>query len=113
MAEILASAGHETTLAADGNEGLDALRRQPPDLVLCYINMPGLDGFGVLKAIRADPDLAPLPFVFLTSEFDVRAGLVSGADDYLTKPVAAADLLAAIDARLARRETTKREGDRR
>jgi len=113
MAEILASGGHETTLAADGNAGLDALRRQPPDLVLCDINMPGLDGFGVLKAIRADPTLAPLPFIFLSSEADVRAGLVSGADDYLMKPVAAADLLAAIDARLARRETTNREADRR
>jgi signal transduction histidine kinase len=75
--------------------------------------MPGLDGFGVLKAVRADPKMAPLPFVFLTSEADVRAGLVSGADDYLLKPVAAADLLAAIDARLTRRETTKREADRR
>ena len=113
MAEILTSGGHDTTLAADGNEGLEALRQAMPDLVLCDINMPGLDGFGVLKAIRADPALAPLPFVFLTSEADVRAGLVSGADDYLTKPVAAADLLAAIDARLARRETTKREADRR
>ena len=113
MAEILASGGHDTAVAADGKEGLDAVRRQPPDLVLCDINMPSLDGFGVLKAIRADPTLAPLPFVFLTSEADLRAGLVSGADDYLTKPVDAADLLAAIDARLARRETTKREADRR
>jgi len=113
MAEILEGAGHDTTLAADGNEGLEAFRRQLPDLVVCDINMPGLDGYGVLKAIRADPQLASVPFVFLTSEADVRAGLVSGADDYLLKPVAAADLLAALDARLARRETSKRETDRR
>ena len=78
MAEILANAGHETTLASGGNEGLDALRQQMPDVVLCDINMPGVDGFGVLKAVRADPQLAPLPFIFLTSEADVRAGLRVG-----------------------------------
>jgi signal transduction histidine kinase len=81
--------------------------------VVCDIHMPGLDGFGVLKAVRADPQLATLPFVFLTSEADVRAGIVSGADDYLMKPVSSADLLAAIDARLARHEITMKEVDRR
>jgi two-component system sensor histidine kinase/response regulator len=113
MGEILAGAGHDTRLAASGAEGLAALRREPADVVLCDIRMPGLDGFGVLRAIRADPDLASLPFVFLTSEAEVRAGMLSGADDYLMKPVAADDLLAAIDARLARGETARREADRR
>ena len=112
-AEILDAAGHHTDLARNGHEGLEALRNHPTDLVVCDINMPGLDGFGVLKAVRADPQLATLPFVFLTSEADVRAGIVSGADDYLMKPVSAADLLAAIDARLARHEITRKEADRR
>jgi len=112
-AEILTGAGHDIRVAADGNEGLEALRRDAPDIVVCDINMPGLDGFGVLRAIRADPQLAPVPFVFLTSEADVRAGLVSGADDYLLKPVSGSDLLRAIEARLARRETARKETARR
>ena len=113
LAEILDGAGHQTRLARNGQEGLEALRHHPADLVVCDIHMPGLDGFEVLKAVRADPQLAALPFVFLTSEADVRAGIVSGADDYLMKPVSAADLLAAIDARLARHEISKKEADRR
>ena len=113
LGEMLATAGHETVLAASGAEGLDAVRRERPDIVVCDINMPGLDGFGVLQAIRADPQLASLPFVFLTGEAEVRAGMLSGADDYLMKPVSQPDLLAAIDARLARRATSKGEADRR
>ena len=113
MGEILSAGGHEPVLAADGVEGLTALRREHPDLVVCDINMPVLDGFGVLRAIRADPQLASVPFVFLTSEAEVRAGMVSGADDYLIKPIGADALLAAIDARLARGAITRREADRR
>jgi two-component system sensor histidine kinase/response regulator len=113
MAEMLAGAGYETIEAGGGVEGLALLRRERPDLVLCDINMPDLDGFGVLRAVRADPDLASLAFVFLTSEGEVRAGMRSGADDYLMKPVSEADLLAAVGARLARRETTRRESDLR
>jgi two-component system, sensor histidine kinase and response regulator len=113
MAEILGAGGHEVILAATGAEGLAALRSGPPDIVVCDINMPGLDGFGVLRAIRGDPDLAALPFIFLTGEDEMRAGIVSGADDYLMKPVSARDLLAAVDARLLRGQTAKREADRR
>jgi len=113
LGEILSAAGHETVLAADGADGLTALRRERPDLVLCDINMPGLDGFGVLREVRADPRLASLPFVFLTSEAEVRAGMASGADDYLMKPVKSADLLAAVDARLMRRDTARRDADLR
>jgi signal transduction histidine kinase len=113
LGEILAEGGHEVVTAADGAEGLEKIRAAPLDLVLCDINMPVLDGFGVLEAIRADPRQAALPFVFLTSETDVRAGIVSGADDYLMKPVPAGDLLAAVEARLARREAARKEADRR
>jgi signal transduction histidine kinase len=113
LGEILAAAGHETVLAANGAEGLDLIRRDPPDVVVCDINMPTLDGFGVLRALRADPQLASLPFLFLTSESEMRAGMRSGADDYLMKPISGDDLLAAIDARLARAESTRRDGDRR
>jgi two-component system sensor histidine kinase/response regulator len=113
MGEILDGAGHQTVLAANGAEGLDLIRRAPPDVVVCDINMPTLDGFGVLQALRADPQLASLPFLFLTSESEMRAGMRSGADDYLMKPVSGDDLLAAIDARLARADSTRRDGDRR
>ena len=65
LGEILDTAGHQTLLARNGKEGLEALRNHPADLVVCDIHMPGLDGFGVLKAVRADPQLATLPFVFL------------------------------------------------
>jgi two-component system, sensor histidine kinase and response regulator len=113
MAEILANAGHEPLPAANGVEGLELIRRETPDVVVCDVNMPGLDGYGVLKAIRADPQLASLPFLFLTSETEVRAGMKSGADDYLMKPVSAADLLAAIDARLKRVQSMRLDADRR
>jgi two-component system, sensor histidine kinase and response regulator len=113
MGEILSAAGHQTVLAANGAEGLDLIRRAPPDVVVCDINMPTLDGFGVLRALRADPQLASLPFLFLTSESEIRAGMRSGADDYLMKPVSGDDLLAAIDVRLARADSTRRDGDRR
>ena len=113
MAEMLAGAGHTVLDARGGVEGLEVLRREHPDLVLCDINMPDLDGFGVLRAVRSDPELAALPFVFLTSEAEVRAGMGSGADDYLMKPVSEGDLLAAVDARLARRDVARRDGERR
>ena len=113
MAEILRDAGHETTLAATGQEGLAALAVEEPDLVLCDINMPGGDGYAVLREVRRTPRLAALPFVFLTSDVQVRQGMASGADDYLVKPVSSRDLLAAIDARLAARERIGRMATRR
>ena len=80
-------------------------RRHLPHLILCDIMMPGMDGYEVLTTLRADPLLASTPFIFLTAKGekrDLRHGMVSGADDYLTKPVALDDLLDAIQARLAR-----------
>jgi len=111
MAEILTGGGHEVLTAGDGGEGLAVVRRERPDLVLCDINMPGLDGFEVLQAIRGDPDLASPPFVFLTGETEVRAGMRSGADDYLMKPVASDELLAAVAARLARHDAARRDAE--
>jgi two-component system, sensor histidine kinase and response regulator len=116
VAEILSIAGHETVLAGTGVEGIEAVRRERPDLILCDVNMPRLDGYGVLEAIRKDPELSSTPFLFLTSlgaQNHVRAGMVSGADDYLSKPIRSAELLAAVDARLARRKASQREADQR
>lgn len=91
--------------ASDGATGLDLARQHRPDLILCDVMMPGIDGYEVLAALRADPTLAAMPFIFLTArgeKKDLRQGMVSGADDYLTKPVAIDELLAAIHGRLAR-----------
>jgi DNA-binding NarL/FixJ family response regulator len=93
--------------AENGRAGLAAVRRDPPDLILCDVMMPELDGHGVLDALRQDADTASIPFIFLTAKGekeDLRSGMNLGADDYLTKPVARRDLLEAIHARLLRSE---------
>ena len=93
--------------AENGRIGLDLARKEKPDLILCDVMMPELDGYGVLNQLREDPDLAATPFIFLTAKgekTDQRCGMNLGADDYLTKPVARADLLNAITSRLRRSE---------
>lgn len=99
--------------AENGRVGLDAVKREKPDLILCDVMMPELDGHGVLTALREDSELSAIPFVFLTAKGekeDLRNGMKLGADDYLTKPVARLDLLEAIQARLLRAEQqTQRE----
>ena len=91
--------------AENGRIGVELAKRERPDLILCDVMMPELDGHAVLEALRADPDLVTVPFIFLTAKgekTDVRSGMKMGADDYLTKPVGKADLLDAIRARLER-----------
>lgn len=107
FAEILRLDGHGVIEARDGREGVDLARREAPDLVLCDITMPGMNGHRVLENLRAEPRTAALPFIFLTGwneQEDVRTGMNLGADDYLTKPVTPDDLLAAVRARLRRAE---------
>lgn len=91
--------------AENGRAGTELARKEKPDLILCDVMMPELDGYGVIAALRADTETAAVPFIFLTAKGekpDIRAGMNLGADDYLTKPVAKADLLAAVRSRLAR-----------
>jgi DNA-binding NarL/FixJ family response regulator len=93
--------------AENGRQGIDAARRELPDLILCDVMMPEMDGYGVLQALQADATLARIPFIFLTAKGekdDLRSGMNLGADDYLTKPVANADLVRAIETRLRRSE---------
>jgi two-component system sensor histidine kinase/response regulator len=114
-AEILDAEGHQTVLANTGLSGLAAVRRERPDLVICDVQMPGMDGYSVLKAVRGDPEIASTPFLFLTSladRQDIRTGMSLGADDYLGKPIASAELVAAVEARLARRDLSRREAER-
>jgi DNA-binding NarL/FixJ family response regulator len=103
--DILEMESFEPLAAASGREGLELARRESPDLILCDIMMPGMDGYAVLQALRAEEATARIPFVFLTARgehADVRVGMNLGADDYLIKPVKVDDLLAAIEARLER-----------
>src|ERR1041385_7179507 len=105
LADVLELENYQALTAANGKEGVSAAKRELPDLILCDVMMPDLDGHGVLAALRDDPHTARIPFVFLTAKgarSDVRAGMDLGADDYLVKPVPLEELLSAIAARLER-----------
>src|SRR5262245_37036327 len=107
LATVLRLEKFEPLTAEHGRAGVELARKEKPDLILCDVMMPQLDGYGVLQALRADAELALIPFIFLTAKGekeDLRSGMNLGADDYLTKPVAKADLLRAIAARLLRSE---------
>jgi DNA-binding NarL/FixJ family response regulator len=106
-AELLRLDGYEVFEARNGREGIERARKDIPDLVLCDITMPEMNGHRVLETLRAEPRTAHLPFVFLTGwseQEDVRTGMNLGADDYLVKPVVPEELSAAIRARLRRAE---------
>lgn len=117
LEEILGSAGHDVSLASSGLAGIALVTNERPDLVLCDVEMPGgCDGYDVLRAIRSDDELRTIPFLFLTGlggESALRSGMNLGADDYLMKPVTPADLLAAIETRLARSAANEHETRRR
>jgi CheY-like chemotaxis protein len=101
--------GHTVLAAEDGPAGV-RLAAQQPDLILCDVGLPGLDGYGVIAAIQQLPACRDIPFIFLTARAghdDLRRGMSLGADDYITKPFTQRDILDAIDARLRRQQTRK------
>src|SRR5215472_11637246 len=105
LATILRLEQFQPLAAENGRVGLEMARKEKPDVILCDVMMPELDGYGVIAALRASEETVSIPFIFLTAKGekpDIRAGMNLGADDYLTKPVAKADLLAAIRSRLER-----------
>lgn len=107
LVTILEMEGFQPLAADNGRAGLDSALRDKPDLILCDVMMPELDGHAVLAELRSHPGFAQIPFIFLTAKGDkgdVRAGMNLGADDYLTKPVRREELLAAVHARLERAE---------
>ena len=109
---ILELNDYTVTTAENGRAGLERANAAPPDLILCDVMMPELDGYGVLAGVRADPDLNGIPFIILTAKGekqDLRAGMNLGADDYLTKPVTEHDLLAALEARFQRLAALKKK----
>lgn len=102
---LLRYKGYQPLPAENGHRGLELARSERPDLILCDVAMPELDGYGVLRALRADPALTLIPFIFLTAKGekeDLRSGMNLGADDYLTKPVPNDELVRAIETRLQR-----------
>ena len=104
---ILRLEGFAPVAAENGRLGIDVAAKEKPDLILCDVMMPELDGYGVIKALHNEPSTMNIPFVFLTAKGernDVRAGMNLGADDYLTKPIDKNELLRAIQTRLSRAE---------
>lgn len=107
---LLESAGYTVYAACNGIDGLAHARKSNPDLILCDVALPGLDGYGVLRALGNLPETAGIPFVFLTAKsdpVDFRKGMDLGADDYLAKPFRRTDLLLVIETRLQKRRQVK------
>lgn len=108
---VLEMEGFQVDTAADGLEGVQHALKSVPDLVLCDIQMPQLDGHGVLRTLRDDARTRLVPFIFLTAwgeRHDIRAGMSAGADDYLVKPVDRQELLDAVRIRLAREDLRRK-----
>ena len=113
-AEILELANYRVLKAENGRRGVEVARHETPDLVLCDIMMPELDGYGVLHMLGRDPATAEVPFIFLSAKAergDVRKGMELGADDYLTKPFEESELLNAVEGRLKRSELFRKGFD--
>jgi len=106
-AEILELANYEVFQADNGKTGVELANSHLPDLILCDIMMPELDGYGVLYLLNKNPQTAATPFIFLTAKaerMDMRKGMEMGADDYLVKPFDDVELLNAIESRLHKKE---------
>src|SRR5215203_895717 len=102
-AEILELAGYKTFTAENGKKGVDIAIKENPDVIICDIMMPELDGYGVLHMLRKNENTQAIPFIFLTAKTersDFRKGMEMGADDYVTKPFEDIELLNAIEIRL-------------
>lgn len=110
IALMLRMEGYETETAENGREGLEKVHSFKPDLILCDVMMPEMDGHTVVQNLRSNKETAIIPFIFLTAKGDkndLRIGMNFGADDYLTKPVVREDLLAAIESRLDRADAVR------
>lgn len=111
-AEILELAGYQIVVSENGKKGAQLAKETKPDLIICDIMMPELDGYGVLHVLSKDPSTATIPFIFLTAKAEkseMRKGMSLGADDYLTKPFEETDLLNAVESRLKKNELIKKE----
>lgn len=114
--ETLNMFGFATVMAEDGESGVALARKHLPDLIICDVHMPRLDGFGTLAKLREDERTAAIPFMFLSGAVErptVRRGMEMGADDYLTKPFTPSELLAAVNARLEKQAEQERQSEKK
>lgn len=114
--DTLTEFGFAAREAKDGETGIKMALERPPDLIICDVRMPGMDGYQTLSAVRDHEEIANIPFIFLTAAMekrDVRRGMSSGADDYLTKPFTPGELMDAVTGRLARQSELKCEAYKR
>lgn len=110
--EILKLAQYDVITAKNGKEGVELAQQEKPDLIICDIMMPILDGHGVLHLLSKQQETSSIPFIFLTAKAersDMRKGMEMGADDYLTKPFDDVELLNAIETRLKKNDILKKE----
>ncbi|HYM93021.1 MAG TPA: response regulator [Chitinophagaceae bacterium] len=111
-AEILELANYNVFTACNGKEGVEVALKEKPDLIICDIMMPVLDGYGVLHLLHKNPETQHIPFIFLsakTERTEVRKGMALGADDYITKPFEGTELLEAVEGRLKKASLVKQE----
>src|SRR5688572_12565452 len=114
--ETLNMFGFSTVMAEDGETGVALAREHMPDLIICDVHMPKMDGFGTLARLREDERTAGIPFMFLSGAVErpnVRRGMEMGADDYLTKPFTPSELLAAVNARLEKQAEVERQSEKK
>jgi len=112
ISEILELDGYQVQTAENGKVGLELAIQEKPDLIICDIMMPVLDGYSVLHLLSKNPETANIPFIFLTAKADrsdFRKGMEMGADDYITKPFDDVDLLNAIDSRFKKIELLEKK----
>jgi len=114
IAEILETSGYETFIAENGKVGIEMAIRNQPDIVICDIMMPGMDGYEVLKEMRRSPLTSSVPFIYLTAKntsADLRKGMELGADDYITKPFTMEELLNAVRIRIEKSDLVKQKAE--
>lgn len=116
LLDLLDAEDFEAIGAGNGKVGVELANTHLPDLIICDVMMPELDGFGVLTALRSSPVTETIPFIFLTAKSDkmaLRLGMSLGADDYLTKPFTRAELLGAISVRLKKKATLEKHSQKK
>jgi CRP-like cAMP-binding protein len=114
IAEILELANYQVITAANGKLGVELAKSDKPDLIICDVMMPELDGFGVLHVLSKNADTSLIPFIFLTAKTekaDMRKGMNLGADDYITKPFDDVELLDAVEIRLRKNELIRSQSE--
>ncbi len=112
MSEILELSGYKALTAADGKQGVAMAIENKPDIIICDIMMPELDGYGVIHMLQKNPSTQNIPFIFLTAKAEraeIRKGMELGADDYITKPFNGTELLNAVESRLKKNDLLRKD----